>query len=78
MLEWRFKIGLGAKEILDDIKEKKYANYEIINGVHHYSLTLAGRKIIQKKLDAAYVFFIENFEEEKEIINILFNSFQPE
>ena len=76
ILEWRFGMVLNTKEILDDIKEKKYAEYEIINGLHYYTLTVTGKNIIQQEFEAAYNFLIKNYDKEVEIIKSLFDSFK--
>ena len=76
ILEWRFEMVLNTKEILDDIKEKKYAEYEIINGLHYHTLTETGKNIIQQEFEAAYNFLIKPYDKEVEIIKSLFDSFK--
>src|SRR5436190_21318575 len=77
ILEWRFGVVLNTKEILDDIKEKKYAEYEIINVLHYYTLTKTGKNIIQQEFETSYNFLIKNYDKEVEIIKSLFDSFKP-
>ena len=37
ILEWNFHT-LDSNEILDKIKEENYAQFEVINAVHYYTL----------------------------------------
>lgn len=74
ILEWKFKI-LNSKEILDAIKEKNYAEYDLLNGVHHYKLKSSGRELIKEKYDAALKSLLQHHPNERESIVNLFNSF---
>src|SRR5437763_1419681 len=74
ILEWKFNTQ-NTKSILDEIKEKQYAEYDIINGVHYYRLTLLGSKLIKQEYTTALEFLLKNYPKEVDIIDSLFNSF---
>ena len=74
ILEWKFRV-IDSKKILDQIKDGQYAEYEIINSVHYYKLTLAGRKLIAQEYNTALGLLLKEYPQEADIIESLFNSF---
>lgn len=74
ILEWKFRT-IDSKRILDQIKEEHHAEYDIINGVHHYKLTLKGRELIKQEYKRALEFLLQDYPQEAEIITSLFSSF---
>ena len=74
ILEWWFRV-INSKEILDDIKQKKYAEFDLVNGIHYYNLTLLGREFIKKEYELTLTFLLHNHPERADMINALFESF---
>ena len=77
ILEWQFRI-IDSKTLLDQIKEEQYVEYEIINGVHYYKLTLGGKKLIGQEYNTALELLLKEYPKETDIITSLFKSFSQE
>jgi hypothetical protein len=75
ILEWKFQI-IDTKEIFDQIRKRHYVEYEIVEGVHYYTLTLTGKELIKREYDATLVLLLEKYPNEIEIIKTLFTSFE--
>ena len=75
IMEWYFG-ATNSEEILDEVKEKKYAEYEIINGVHYYKLTESGRAVIKQGSKEALDVLLEEFPKEKEPLLNIFSAFE--
>lgn len=73
ILEWQFHF-LETKKILDQIKNH-YAQYEVVNGVHYYKLTLEGKELIKEKYNSSIKSLLKNHPQETDIIISLFNYF---
>lgn len=74
ILEWKFK-EIDSKKILDEVKERGFAEYKIVNGLHYYELSSFGREFI-----ANYQFFardrlLEHYPAEADFITNLFSGF---
>jgi len=72
-LERRFKTW--AKGILEEVRGNKYADYDLINGVHHYRITSKGIELIKEEYNAALEFLLKEYPQESDILTGLFNSF---
>lgn len=75
ILEWKFK-EIGSKKILDKIKEKKYVEYELANGVHLYKITDLGKEFIKQWYAVSLEDLLKEYPSESEFITVLFNSVQ--
>jgi hypothetical protein len=76
MLEWEFLI-VDSKKVLDIIKERKYAEYEIIKAVHYYKITSLGMELIKQGYNDALELLLHEYPQESEIVLSLFQSFSP-
>lgn len=74
ILEWGFRVS-DSKKILDEIKVGHYAEYEIINGIHYYTLTQEGAKFIGQEYDMALNSLLIKYPERMDVISSLFESF---
>ncbi len=74
ILEWWFRV-LNTKEILDDIKQKKYAEYTEVDGMHFYAITQFGRELIRQEYSDALKFLMHNYPNRIDMLNDLFLSF---
>lgn len=73
ILEWNFRF-IETNKILDEVKNK-YAQYELLNGVHYYKLTVEGKELIKEKYDTALSSLLISYPQESDAITSLFNSF---
>jgi hypothetical protein len=71
ILERKFKIT-DVKKILDKIKNKQYATYEIVNGLHYYKLTSQGREFMESKYNETILFYHSKLPNEISFINDIF------
>lgn len=71
VLEWKFK-ELNAKKVLDEIKEERYAEYKLLNGVRYYWLTPKGEELMKINCISAMNFLMEQYPSEVKYIEAVF------
>jgi hypothetical protein len=72
ILEWKFEI-IESKKILDIIKEE-YAEYELINGIHYYKITLLGSKLIKQSYKSSLELLLRDYPRQNNFILTVFQS----
>lgn len=70
MFEWIFKI-MNCADVLKALREGQLVDYDLINGIHHYTLTAAGENLILNNKGATIDELKKTYPQSLEIINNL-------
>lgn len=76
ILESMFGI-IDVNQILDEIKEKRLADFELINSLHYYKLTSSGISFVKEKYYPALRLLLQHYPKNAVILTSLFESFLP-